>query len=160
MKITREAEHAIEQALKDGRATETSRAVGPICGRAAVRRPVEYTLNLRLDCMVRSEMNQRCHWAKRRRRFLSQADALLAATRWMGGARPPGPWIVAFIHHGAKMDSDNLQGAFKGLRDAMADWLGLPDDDDDRVSWRYGQVLETKRDRQGVEVIVQNVTGS
>lgn len=41
--------------------------------------------------------------------------------------------------HGHPLDTDNLAGAMKPLRDALAAWLGL-DDGDPRVHWRYTQV--------------------
>ena len=37
-----------------------------------------------------------------------------------------------------KLDSDNLAAAFKGVRDGVADVLGI-DDGDDRISWLYEQ---------------------
>jgi len=37
-----------------------------------------------------------------------------------------------------KLDSDNLAAAFKGIRDGVADVLGI-DDGDDRISWLYEQ---------------------
>lgn len=36
------------------------------------------------------------------------------------------------------MDGDNLQAACKGLRDGIADRLGV-DDGDPRVTWHYAQ---------------------
>lgn len=60
-------------------------------------------------------------------------------------ARAWGVWIVTFERHGSKrMDDDNLQAGLKSVRDAVAEWLGL-DDADERVWWRYCQVIERKR---------------
>ena len=36
------------------------------------------------------------------------------------------------------LDDDNLRGALKAIRDGVADWLGVPDNDA-RVTWRYDQ---------------------
>lgn len=36
------------------------------------------------------------------------------------------------------LDGDNLQNAFKAIRDGIADRLGV-DDRDSRVTWQYGQ---------------------
>lgn len=57
--------------------------------------------------------------------------------------------LIATI--GRELDSDNLQGACKPLRDAIAESLGL-DDGDGRIRWEYGQ-CET-RGQQGVIVKV------
>ena len=38
-----------------------------------------------------------------------------------------------------ELDSDNLQGAFKSVRDEIAKQLGLRDDRDARVGWLYQQ---------------------
>jgi hypothetical protein len=36
------------------------------------------------------------------------------------------------------LDSDNLVGALKAVRDGVADWLGI-DDGSDRIIWNYNQ---------------------
>lgn len=38
-----------------------------------------------------------------------------------------------------KLDSDNLAGACKAVRDGVADWLGVDDGDESRVRWEYAQ---------------------
>jgi hypothetical protein len=53
------------------------------------------------------------------------------------------------------MDSDNAQGGFKPLRDAISSWFGL-DDRDDVIEWSYGQV--TTRGCEGVIVTVDLAT--
>lgn len=45
------------------------------------------------------------------------------------------------------LDGDNLAGALKGCRDAVADWLGI-DDRDPLVRWEYQQ----RRGAWGVEI--------
>lgn len=37
------------------------------------------------------------------------------------------------------LDSDNLQGAFKWVRDGVAAALGVPNDNDSRYTWTYQQ---------------------
>jgi len=54
------------------------------------------------------------------------------------------PCTVHLIRIGRKLDSDNLQGAFKYIRDAIAELLvpGLATgraDDDERITWEYAQ---------------------
>lgn len=64
--------------------------------------------------------------------------------------------IVATITRIAprKLDSDNLQGAAKACRDAVADALGV-NDADPRVTWFYAQ---EKARTPGVRITVEVVT--
>lgn len=52
-----------------------------------------------------------------------------------------------------RLDSDNLASACKGLRDGIADALGV-DDGDERLEWRYAQE-KCKRGEQAVRVVVE-----
>jgi hypothetical protein len=112
-----------------------------------------WAVELTLPCVVRSEPNARDHWAVRRGRFRAQAAAFRGAVVEAGMMlpphpvpgvetrlhyRPPVPCVVTLTHVGPRMDDDNLAGAFKGLRDAVAGWLRV-DDGDGRVAWRYDQ---------------------
>jgi hypothetical protein len=50
------------------------------------------------------------------------------------------PTRVRLIRVGSRrLDSDNLQSAFKAIRDAVASWLGVDDGDYARVRWSYSQ---------------------
>lgn len=40
---------------------------------------------------------------------------------------------------GREMDSDNLAGSMKAVRDGIADALGIDDGDTNRVRWSYSQ---------------------
>lgn len=51
--------------------------------------------------------------------------------------------LIGFITR--RMDDDNLAHAFKPLRDAIADWIGI-DDGSSRLRWEYGQV-ETRGEK-------------
>lgn len=51
------------------------------------------------------------------------------------------------------LDSDNLVGSLKGLRDAIAETLGL-DDADKFIDWKYGQF---RTDQQGVLVKIEQL---
>lgn len=53
-----------------------------------------------------------------------------------------------------ELDTDNLQGSLKPLRDQIAQWLGV-DDADSRVTWEYGQVLI--KGKPGVIVRIEQV---
>ncbi len=48
--------------------------------------------------------------------------------------------VVSLVRyaHGRQLDTDNLVGGFKPLRDAIAASLGI-DDGDKRIRWEYGQ---------------------
>lgn len=39
-----------------------------------------------------------------------------------------------------RLDSDNLATSMKALQDAIADYLGIDDGDEDRIRWEYGQI--------------------
>lgn len=49
------------------------------------------------------------------------------------------PVTVQLTREAARaMDTDGLAASFKGVRDAVAEWLGV-DDADPRVRWEYAQ---------------------
>ncbi len=49
------------------------------------------------------------------------------------------PCTVTMIRFGPKeLDSDNLDNAFKAVRDMIAEWVGV-DDADKRYTWRFAQ---------------------
>ena len=88
-----------------------------------------------------SRSNAREHWTTRRRR--DRAEEVAVRLAWagagLGGWHPPLPLTVVMVRLGGKpMDDDNLGGAFKALRDALAELLGV-DDGDPRVRWRPRQ---------------------
>lgn len=81
-----------------------------------------------------SEMNARGHWSARAKRMKTArraAFALCPATDL--------PVTVRLVRLSAgTLDDDNLRSALKGVRDGVADRLGVPDNDP-RVRWEYGQ---------------------
>ena len=90
---------------------------------------------------VVSEANMREHWAaKHRRKKMQQAAVRL----WLQTAlhRPPfgPPYIVTMTRVGKRaLDSDNLAGACKHVRDEVARLLGVNDGDTESASWLYDQ---------------------
>lgn len=81
-----------------------------------------------------SEMNARGHWSARARRMKTARRAAYAMC-------PPAalPCAVRLVRVSAgTLDDDNLRGALKGVRDGVADRLGVPDNDP-RIEWQYGQ---------------------
>ena len=128
------------------------RAGGP---RPPKKLPAGWAVELTLPCVVLSELNQRCHWAVRRKRFDAQSTALRAVLHeaGLGGWYVTSfPVAVTLTHVGRRMDTDNLAGAFKGVRDSLAAWLGVDDGDEASVTWHYRQ--ETGRPG-GVRVRIQ-----
>lgn len=67
--------------------------------------------------------------------------------------RPSLPLVVTLVRIAPReLDDDNLRGAFKAMRDAVAEWLGV-DDADPRVEWAYGQKRAGPREyRVGIEI--------
>lgn len=88
-----------------------------------------------------SRSNAREFWAARHRRDKSEAARVTLA--WTGAGlahwHPLLPITVTMTRLGGKpMDTDNLAGAFKAVRDALAALLGV-DDGDPRVRWACRQ---------------------
>jgi hypothetical protein len=91
---------------------------------------------------VVSELNTRGHWSRRHRRAAAARDAWLLTLHHFGlrGVEVQFPAVVTFRRLGGrKLDSDNLVGAFKHLRDAVSDWMGCDDGDESKVVWVYGE---------------------
>lgn len=95
--------------------------------------------------VVVSEANRRDHWAVRRRRAREQAEDTILALATLG------PRVKARLQRakrvrvrfvrlgGRKLDSDNLAGAFKAVRDALCNrWLKI-DDGSNHYEWEWPQ---------------------
>ena len=145
MKVSKELEAKILARSGAARPGRRPRAVKKL---AAV-----WAVELVLPCRVVSEANQRGHWTERKRRFDVQRQTLYGVVLQadLGGWWPPTPCVVTLTHVGRRMDSDNLAGAFKGLRDAVADRLLGVDDGDDEVTWLYRQQPGTPGVRVRIE---------
>ena len=105
-----------------------------------------------------SKANRRDHWAavgRRERGYVSQLDA---ATRRVTVADWVFPVTVTFHRVGVRLlDDDNLSGAYKKLRDAVAKWLGVDDGDTARVRWAYTQVA-ARRGHLGTLITIKEVS--
>lgn len=67
---------------------------------------------------------------------------------------PPLPVFVRMTRCSAgELDSDNLQGALKAVRDEVARWLGVDDASKD-VDWVYDQE-KTKKKVCGVRIFIE-----
>lgn len=82
--------------------------------------------------------NSREHWRARARRV--KAEKLAVAWALTAEARPELPCVVVLTRTAPSngLDDDNLAGALKAVRDAVAEWLGV-DDRDQRVRFVYRQ---------------------
>lgn len=91
-----------------------------------------------------SELNRREHWAARARRVKAQRSAVTLALR-CSRVQPADELLpatrlrVLLVRVGARrLDGDNLQGALKAVRDAVAEWIGV-DDGSQVYEWVYAQ---------------------
>jgi len=111
---------------------------------------------MRVDLPIRtwSEANARLHWAARARRAGEQRRVARICVRAALARQPAAlPLTVTLTRLAARrLDSDNLTGALKAVRDGIADALGV-DDGDGRLEWRYAQEA-APRGRYGVRVEV------
>lgn len=111
---------------------------------------------VKLPIRTVSEANSHEHWRKRAKRAKRQRHAAKAGT-WAGAAKFAPFRAVAFDNGELicranivpvvviitriaprDLDSDNLAGSQKHVRDGIADALGI-DDRDPRVEWLYAQ---------------------
>jgi hypothetical protein len=90
-----------------------------------------------------SEANAHEHWRRRQQRAKGQRLAAklqaMTAERQLELRGVPKPRLVVRLTRvGARrLDSDNLHGSMKHVRDGIADWLGIDDGRDDLVTWEY-----------------------
>jgi hypothetical protein len=84
--------------------------------------------------------NLREHWAVRARRMRSHRNiGDLLTRRTASSAVGAESYAVLLTRIGVrKLDSDNLASACKGIRDGVADALGI-DDGSERIEWSYEQ---------------------
>lgn len=86
---------------------------------------------------LKSETNQREHWASKARRVKAQRQHVAWAFKAERPDRPELPVIVKLTRIAPRrLDDDNLRAAFKAVRDQVAEWLGV-DDADPQVEWHY-----------------------
>jgi hypothetical protein len=100
-----------------------------------------HIIQVRLGLKLVSEANARDHWRKRHKRAKFQREV---ARLTLGGDvyGPPPPYVITITRIGPRrLDSDNLAGSAKAVRDGVADWLKV-DDGDERLTWVYEQRSE------------------
>ena len=84
-------------------------------------------------------LNTREHWAARASRVRNEKEAVA----WVLAAKhkPALPCVVTLtrLAPSSGLDDDNLAGALKSVRDAVAAWLGVDDRDRATVRYQYEQ---------------------
>jgi hypothetical protein len=86
---------------------------------------------------TQSALNLREHWRVRAKRV--KAERIAAFTYTPAWVRSQLPVVIRLVRIAPReLDTDNLAASFKGVRDGIADRLGI-DDRDDRVHWHYAQ---------------------
>lgn len=122
-----------------------------------------WTVTLRWDLQkpLPSAANLREHWAVKAKRVEAQRkmtalrlktqglEWLAHAKRILGNERMRVGCILTRVAP-RQLDDDNLQSAFKALRDEVAAQVGI-DDGSDRWHWEYHQ----RKGAPGVEVVLQ-----
>lgn len=93
-----------------------------------------------------STLNARQHW--RTRAASAKRQRGIARLCLSSYARPTGPVVVTITRVAPRaLDSDNLAGACKSIRDGVADWLGVDDGAAERaglVAWQCAQETQAK----------------
>jgi hypothetical protein len=92
-----------------------------------------------LPLRIESEANAREHWAKKAKRVKQHREAAYWHCKAGDMPRFMFPLTVRVTRIAPReLDDDNLSGGCKALRDGVADYLGIKDNDP-RVTWAYAQ---------------------
>lgn len=96
--------------------------------------------------------NGREHWGERAKRTKSERFAgMMIASHSIARL----PCRVTFTRYSnGTLDSDAIQGCFKGVRDGIADYLGVPDNDS-RIEWVYADQAKSMRNAYGINVKIE-----
>ena len=98
-------------------------------------------IEVEMDMKIVSVANMRLHWAAKARLVKTQRqktkNALAAVAQSFGVEVLPVTVILTRVAP-RRLDGDNLQSAFKAVRDGVADWLGI-DDGSSMIEWQYNQ---------------------
>lgn len=120
-----------------------------------------------LSMPLPSAANLREHWATKHRRVAKQRAATALALKSQGAAwlrewrvMAPNPVLrvrcVLTRIGRRRLDSDNVQGAFKAVRDEVAKVVGI-DDGSERWCWEYAQETGEPGVRIRLEVMQREV---
>ncbi len=89
-----------------------------------------------------SRSNERVHWSKRSRLSRLQRQGAYLETRAAMPIKDPMklPVTVTMTRVSVRrIDDDNLAGAFKSIRDGIADAFGVDDSPSGPITWRYAR---------------------
>lgn len=107
---------------------------------------------IRHETKLPSLANQRLHWAARAKIIKNQRITASLLVAQAVGRTPRKPKAVTLTRISSRpLDGDNWVAAAKGIRDGVADALGI-DDGDSRVKWKYEQ---RKGSPQAVEIRIR-----
>jgi hypothetical protein len=96
-------------------------------------------------------LNDRLHWVARSKKTKAHRQVAHCAVL---ACRRPYPAIITLMRISAgRLDSDNLAGAFKAIRDGVADAYQLPDNDRG-LDWRYAQE-KCRRGSYGIRIMLE-----
>mgnify|MGYP003333601061 FL=1 len=88
-------------------------------------------------------LNARVHWTSRASKVRRERLAVRAALAhgWQPDVETAGPpTTCTMVRYAPRMlDDDNLQGAFKAIRDEVAAFFGVDDGPRGPIAWRYLQ---------------------
>ncbi|HEX7687558.1 MAG TPA: hypothetical protein VF453_07620 [Burkholderiaceae bacterium] len=86
----------------------------------------------------RGQNDRENHWARARR---VKAEHHAVGWSLAGRPKPALPCVIRITRAapGNGLDTDNLQGACKAVRDAIAKWIGVDDREVDVVRYEYAQ---------------------
>ena len=97
------------------------------------------TIRLTIPIRTISEANAHTHWRVRAKRAKEQRGIAAMMLRAVMACRIAPPFVVTITRISPRtLDSDNLAGSQKHIRDGLADQLQI-NDADPRVEWRYAQ---------------------
>lgn len=122
-------------------------------------------ISVTIPVRIESESNKREHWSKGYSRKKNQAAGVRLVLATGKGAWPELPVIVTLTRAAPRLlDGDNLQGALKHIRDAIADLLipGLRPgqaDGDPRITWVYAQRKQSKVYTLEIEIKPREIEG-
>lgn len=102
--------------------------------------------SLYLPIRTVSAANERVHWSTKAKRVKAERELVRLVWRSTGNRATreavAGKQVVrvSFVRVAPRLlDSDNLGGAIKGIRDQIADELGVSDGPHTGIEWTYGQ---------------------